>query len=138
MGNEMEKPGQFDPNAAVKAIRDKIRKALVEIIPDEQWDALIKAEMRSFMQDTTSGSGYRETVQRAGFKDIVRKVLIEDTEARVRALLTSPEWTGAWGPEGEQASDAIKKYMTQNAGEIMNAWIGNAVQQVVSQLRQRG
>lgn len=133
--SNLEKPQAFDPAAAVNAIRDKIRGAMLDIIPDEQWEALIKAEMHQFMNDRSIGNGYNERIEPAGFKKIVRELLEEDAKLRVKAFLASPEWRGQWLNNDESVSDAVKKYVMENAGEILNAWVGRAVQQVVSQMQ---
>lgn len=136
MTTDIEKPAPFDPAAAVNAIRDKIRGAMLDIIPAEQWDALIRAEMHDFMNDRTTGSGYSQTTHLAGFKRIARELLEEDARARVKALLSSPEWQEKRVANGEKdASDAIKMYVTENAGKILNAWVGSAIQQVVQQMQ---
>jgi hypothetical protein len=48
MGAEIQK---FDAGKAVEAIRERIRAALADVIPDEQWDALIRAEVKDFLED---------------------------------------------------------------------------------------
>lgn len=132
----IEKPALFDSSAAVNAIRDRIRGAMLDIIPDEQWDALIKAEMHAFMNDTVEQRAYGESATRlAGFKRIVRELLEEDAKKRLTALLTSSEWTGQWMGGDQQTSEAVKKYITANAGEILNAWVGVAVQRVIQQMQ---
>lgn len=140
MSTALEKPAPFDPAAAVNAIRDKIRGAMLDIIPTEQWDALIKAEMHSFMNDTVEKRAYGESLTRpAGFKRIVHELLEEDAKVRVKALLSSPEWMEKWGtgPNDKEASEAVKAYVTENAGKILNAWVGSAIQQVVQQMQYR-
>lgn len=92
MTNAIEKPAPFDPSATINAIRDRIRGAMLDIIPDEQWDALIKAEMHAFMNDTVEKRSYGESVTRpAGFKIIVREMLEEDAKKRLTAVLTLVE-----------------------------------------------
>lgn len=139
MTTAIEKPAPFDPAAAVNAIRDRIRGAMLDIIPTEQWDALIKAEMHAFMNDRVTGSGYNQNTYPSGFKKIVHEMLEEDAKARVKALLSSPEWQAKWTGSGgdTEASDAVKAYVTANAGAILNAWVGNAIQQVVQQMQYR-
>lgn len=130
---------KFDPAAAVNAIRDKIRGAMLEIIPNEQWNALIEAEMHAFMNDTTKRDQWGHTQeQKAGYKAIVRALLEEEFKARVKAMLGSSEWSGQWNNHGRQeAGDIIKKYVQEHTGEILNAWIGQAIQSVVSSMSHR-
>jgi hypothetical protein len=135
--SNLANPQPFDPAAAVNAIRDKIRGAMLDIIPDEQWNTLIKAEVEAFTKDHVERRGYGGDVERpAGFKVIVRGLLEENAKARVTALLASPEWQQNWST-GE-AGEAIQKYVTEHAAEILNKWVSSAVQQVVSQLQYVG
>lgn len=135
MSTDIEKPQPYDPNAAVEAIRTKIRGAMLDVIPDEQWNAMIKAEMASFMSDRVERSQWgHETRYEAGFKKIVRELLEQNASERVKALLETPEWRANWGSGDEETGDAIRKYITENAGKILERWVGSAVQQVVNQM----
>jgi len=139
--SELQKPATFDPAAAVNAIRDKIRMSMLDVIPTEQWDALIQAEMKAFMVDRIERSSYgSETVHTSGFKKIVREILAESAKEQVKKLLDSSEWMGRWnGGSGQQeAGEAVQRYLTEKGPEIIRAclteFVGQAIQQVVSNM----
>lgn len=141
---DLEKPQAFDPAAAVNAIRDKIRGQMLDVVPTEQWNALIQAEMQAFMHDTVKKNYYgNEEVKTSGFKQIVRSLLEEDAREHVRAFLRSPEWQGQFSPEaGErEAGVAVRAYITEKGPEIlracMNEVISNAVQSVLEGMRNK-
>lgn len=134
----------FDPAAAVNAIRDKIRGQMLDVIPTEQWDSLIKAEMKSFMTDVPMKNSWGETkVVTSGFKSIVREILEEDARKHVKAFLDSPEWQHNWDTKkGERvAGEAVKAYITEKGPEIlrrlMNEIIANAIQSILSETGRR-
>lgn len=134
--SSLDKPQPFDPTAAVNAIRDKIRGAMLDIIPTEQWDALIRAEMTSFMTDRVERRQYGEDVRHeAEFKKIVRDILRENAEKQVRTLLDQPEWQMHFNGQAHEASDQIKELVLKHSGEILSNWIGMAMQNVVMMMR---
>ena len=136
MSDTLKKPQTFDPNAAVEAIRNKIRRAILDVIPQDQWDAMIRAEMHAFMNDTTTRDQWGHTKHtEARIRVIARELLEADARKRVNALLSSPEWSAKWDTTGDtEASDAVKAYLEENAGKILNKWVGTAIQQVVNQI----
>jgi transcriptional regulator of heat shock response len=142
MSTDIEKPKPFDPAAAVNAIREKIRGAMLDIIPDEQWDSLIQAEMKAFTTDTVERKHYGDPVTvKAGFKVLVRQVLEAEAKERVKTVLDSPEWQSQWSNESQrqEAGEAIKSYLTKHGPDIMrecmSAFVAQAMQQTIGTLR---
>ena len=142
--SDIEKASAFDPAAAVNAIRDKIRGQMLDVIPTEQWDNLIKAEMQAFMTDQPKKDYYGRTdgVTPAGFKQIVRSILDDEAKKRVRELLGTPEWLGQWSNDGKtEAGRAVRDYVTEMGPEIlrvcMNEIIAQSVQAVLNDMKSR-
>src|SRR5260221_213801 len=98
---------------------------MLDIIPDEQWNTLIQAEVAAFTTDRIERRSFGDDIKHpAGFKLIVRGLLEEDAKRRVKKLLASPEWTAKWAADGQQqASVAVQKYVTEHAAEILNKWV---------------
>lgn len=126
---------------AADQLKAKIRMAFVELLPEEQWKAMVMAELKRFTTDTTERdwNGNHKRVPSA-FESICREVLTEHTKNEIRALVCSPEWHGSWGPDGkQQISEAIKSWLTDNSQQLVqatvHAMIGQAAQQLVGAVR---
>ena len=49
---------KFDPATYVDKVRDKIKQSLIDIIPDEQWNAMLKAEITMFFESRNERQSY--------------------------------------------------------------------------------
>lgn len=126
----------FNALGAVDAIREKIRGALYDAIPQEQWDALIKAEMKDFMTDIPPDS--RDFGRKAGFKQLVRGLLQEEATKSVRAFLETDEWKGLWDERSKGAiSEGIKKMLIENSAEIFSNILARSFQETLEVMRMR-
>lgn len=47
---ESESIAKFDPSSYVEATRARVKSALVELIPDEQWNAMLKQQIDAFLK----------------------------------------------------------------------------------------
>ncbi len=130
---------KFDPKDYVQAIRERIRGAIVDVIPPAQWDEMVLAEMKNFMEDHQVRDGYNGVkIEPSGLKTAIRKMLEDDAKTRVKAMLQSPEWAGHWdssGSGGRMVSEKVEALIKDNASQILSAWIGQAIQNVVSLLQ---
>jgi hypothetical protein len=119
-------------------IRDRIKAALVDIIPDDQWTMMIKAEVDRFLTSSTRDRsyGYAERVP-SGLEEIVNQVLREEVTQRLKAMFATPEWAGQWdGTKGEfKVSERVSELIRKNAPDIIEAWLGEAVQQILRNMQ---
>ncbi len=135
----MSQTVKFDSQAYVNSIREKIRGHIVEAVPDEAWDAMIREEMDRFMTDRVverSGYSSRETIP-SGARQVIVRVMTADIEAKMKALLSSPEWAGQWTMDKVVAGELVGKLMVKHGGEIMNAWLETVMQQTLNGMRNR-
>lgn len=146
MGTEINKAKPFSAEKAVDAIRERIRGALADLIPDEQWDTLIRAEVKDFLEDrTVERNSYRDTYHQtvpAGFKRLVREELTTETKNRLKTFFDSPEWTAQWenrpGHQGGShyvASEEVKRLVLESSGQIISSVLSQAIQNVVTNMR---
>ena len=128
---------KFDPATYVDKVRDKIKQSLIDIIPDEQWNAMLAAEISSFFKEqVVPGNGYRETTTKPSeFRRIVLVVLEEETKKRVRDMLASPEWSSYWDGNKQKAGEEIARIAQENGAAIMAKWLEAAIGQVISNIR---
>lgn len=127
---------------AADQLKAKIRMAFVELLPEEQWKAMVTAELKRFTEDKPAMRDGYGNWQPGGseFSKICRDVFTEHIKNEIRALVCSPEWHGSWGPDGKQKiSEAIKSWLTDNSQQLVQAtvqaMIGQAAQQLVGIVR---
>ena len=128
---------KFDPATYVDKVRDKIKQSLVDVIPDEQWNAMLKAEISSFFESRKERSTYNNEVREhpSEFRRIVNTVVEEETKKRIRDMLATPEWSSYWDGTKQQAGDEIARIARQNGAAILAKWLEAAIGQVITSIR---
>jgi hypothetical protein len=128
---------KFDPAAYVDKVRDKIKQSLVDVIPDEQWNAMLKAEISSFFESRTERPAYSHEAREipSEFRRIVKTVVEEETKKRIRDMLATPEWTSYWDGTKQQAGEEIARIARDNGAAILAKWLEAAIGQVISSIR---
>ena len=128
---------KFDPATYVDKVRDKIKQSLIDIIPDDQWNAMLAAEISGFFKEqVVPGNGYRETSTRPSeFRRIVLTVLEEETKRRVKDMLSSPEWSSYWDGNKQRAGEEIARLAQENGAAILAKWLEAAIGQVITSIR---
>lgn len=119
-------------------IRDRIKSALVDIIPDEQWTVMIQGEVDRFMKASTRESrSYYTTTERvpSGLEEVVQSVLREETIKRVKAMLATPEWAGHWDGTQHTVGEKVAAIIRDNSRAIIESWLGEHVQKMLSGIR---
>ena len=128
---------KFDPATYVDKVRDKIKQSLVDVIPDEQWNVMLKAEISSFFESKTATDRWSNEAKTkpSEFRRLVSVVLEEETKARIRAMLNGPDWTSYWDGTRQQAGEEIAKLARDNGAAILAKWLESAISQVISSIR---
>jgi hypothetical protein len=125
---------------AATQLRDKIHSAFAEIIPPEQWNKLIEAQLLKFLNPTRERDNYdRYTERPALIETICREEFTKHARALVSKELQKPEYQADYG-QGK-VGDFVKKWMTEHADELVRASIlalaGNAAQALIEDMRNR-
>lgn len=127
---------KFDPATYVNAVRDKIKQSLVDVIPDEQWNAMLTTEISGFFENRTNRDQWGgTTTTMSEFHRIVKLVLEEETKKRVRDMLNSAEWTSYWDGTKQKAGEEIERIARDNGAAILAKWLESAIGQVISNIR---
>ena len=128
MSDEIEK---FDANEAMQRVRERIKDSFVSLIPDEQWNEMVKKEVDSYFKEKESGYGQRAYA--SNFTLDVHSVLSEEVKQRVGKYLLE-NFNTAWNSNGIPICNAkVEDFITQNAGKILADMIGGTVQMAISQ-----
>lgn len=125
-------------DAAAK-LRDQIQSAFASLIPAEQWQKLIEAELNKFLSSTrvkdSWGNGYKdqpsllESICVEEFKKHIQKIIAEE--------LRKPKYNGN-AYEGK-VGEVINNWLTDHAQELIQATVlelaGVAAQSLVNRMR---
>lgn len=119
-------PARIDPSAFADRLRDRIRSTLGDLIPEEQWNVLMKAETERFFNPRREGQGYYERSTPSDFTTIVQAALGEHVRERVKKYLeTDPEWQKQW--DGQNVAGIPKKLdemIERNLPVLMRECVG--------------
>ena len=128
---------KFDPSTYVDKVRDKIKQSLIDVIPDEQWNAMLKTEISAFFENrVASHSQYgQQTTHPSEFRRIVASVIEEETKRHIRDMLAGPEWTSYWDGTKQKAGEEIARIAQENGALILAKWLESAIAQVVDNIR---
>src|SRR4051812_12848305 len=97
---------KFDPSKLMDGVRDRIKATFVSLIPDAQWEQLVKAEIDRFFESNRDYS-YRERAT-SDFQKVVMEVLSDITKEKVREALMDYQAYG-WENDHVKINDELKK-----------------------------
>lgn len=128
---------KFDPVTYVDKVRDKIKQSLIDVIPDDQWNTMLKAEISSFFEPQAVPGDWNRaaTTKPSEFHRIVLTVLEEETKKRVRDTLAGPEWASYWNGTKLQTGEEIARLARENGAAILAKWLEAAIGQVIDSIR---
>jgi hypothetical protein len=128
---------KFDPATYVDKVRDKIKQSLVDVIPDDQWNAMLRAEISSFFENRIEPGDWNRaaTTKLSEFRRIVQTVLEEETKKRVREMLSGPDWASYWDGTKQKAGEEIARIARENGAAILAKWLEAAIGQVISSIQ---
>ncbi len=138
MSEEIQK---FDLSQAAAQLREKIRLAFVELIPPEQWEAMVKAELDGFLKERKGvGGHYSSPVTLPSvFSQVAEEVYRAHVKALVKAELAKPEWNEQWNGERQEIGTQVKAWLTENAQPLLQVTLkemfGYAAQAMIDRLR---
>ena len=108
---------KFDPATIMQSVKDKIKATFVSLIPDVQWEQMVKSEV-DYLFKKKDGNYYSR--QYSEFEALINTTIHEECKKRLIAYLSSPEFEIIWGANGQPvASETIKKLVIDNSGEIL-------------------
>jgi len=130
---------KFDPAQLMQGVRDRIKSTFVSLIPDDQWEAMVKKESDGFFREKEINPHVNNRQYKFDFQLLVRDELHKEAQARMKKYLESPEFSDTWDNHGNTvASKAVKDMFIENSGQILAGFFAgmfqNALGQITSQL----
>ena len=115
MENSVEK---FDPSKLMDGVRDRVKATFVSLIPDDQWELLVKKEVDNFFKQKETNWNNRE--YKSDFDCLVRDELNKMARQKMTEYLSSPDFMVIWDSNGlPVAQEAVKKLVIENSGAIL-------------------
>lgn len=106
----------------MKNVKDKIKDAFVTLIPDEQWNEMVKKEIDSYFQ--SKQEGYGERGYSSSFTKDVHAVLQQEVKEKVKQYLNE-NFNATWYDNGVPVCNAkVEEMITKNARKILSDMIG--------------
>jgi len=132
MGNEIEK---FDPSTLMQGIKDRIKATFVSLIPDDQWEQMVKTEIHKYFEKKGE-AGYRRN-EATEFEIMVRHTLDEECRKRIITYLSSPEFDVTWNNTGYPVcTETMKKMLIDNSGDILANMMGGMFASMLQNFKQ--
>ena len=122
------------PNADVvrDKIAERIRTAFVELIPDEQWKAVVDAEIKRFSEPTCDR--YRND-QPSPLQAIIRSELETSFRGAIKAELNKPEYLGNWIGSDQTPSEFVSDFLVKHSDVMIRAALGSVTQGILDNIR---
>lgn len=130
MENQVQK---FDPSTLMQGVKDRIKSEFVSLIPDEQWQQMIKSEVDKFFKETETG--YSNRTYASEFGILVRNLLTEEAKKRMAEYFSSQEFAGKWQNGQQAASKEIERMFIENSGAILANMFGGMFQMQLDNFR---
>lgn len=129
MSEEGTAIAKLDLSDAAEQLKDKIKFAFAETIPDEQWEAMIQAELKKFIEPKVTYSGYNNRDKRVGpseFSATAQEVLAEHMNEQLHERIKA----GNFLPEGETLQALINTWLDENRAAMLDMFLEGLMRQV--------
>lgn len=127
MSNEVVK---FDSLSTIEAIREKIRSAIFDTIPQANWDALIQQEIQSFMTTRVEGRGtYNERTVQSKFSIIVNEEIEKALREALKTKLADPEFAKNLLTD---IPNTFATILAERGPELIKSWLMTAVIEIAN------
>ena len=123
MENSIQK---FDPTTAMVTIKEQIKNTFASLIPEEQWEAMVKKEIDSYFEE--KAEVYDTRGRSSTFTKDVHTLLAEEVKSRTKVYLTGPDFQTTWVHNGISTCNIkVEEMITKNAGKILADMIGGTI-----------
>lgn len=116
----------------MQGVKDRIKATFVSLIPDDQWEVMVKKEIDDFFKQREQGYSNRYC---SDFRNVVNEVCKEMAEKKVREVLSDPDFNTEWSGNRETVSKAIKSQLISSAPEIFATAIENLVANSIQKMK---
>lgn len=132
----------FDASDAMNQLRDKMKLAFMELIPEEQMKEMLRTEFEKFVKPQKR-PGYNSSYEEPSvFSKLAQAVLGDVFRDALREELSRPKWESGFFNDGFHTPSAmVQRYLADHHDELarvaINLVLGNAIEEVLSQIREK-
>lgn len=127
---------KWNPASVMDGVRDKIKATFVSMIPDAEWDRLIKHEIDDWFAEGRDRDYSSPKYYRSKFSLFCQGILEDIARVKVRQVLETYT-TGQWQNGEYIVSEQLRKLIVENAGEMFAKIMGPMMSNVIQQMRQQ-
>lgn len=141
--NEQRAIEAFNMADAAEALKTKLKNAFVEMIPEEQWEKLLKDEFDKFVNPRKVKDQYSREWKEvpSGLSELCQEILRDMAKDKLKEELKDPKWSTHWGYDENQSiiSCAIKEYLEDHQEELVRVavreFMGSTFQNLIDQMK---
>lgn len=105
-------------------VRDKLKKDIADLIPEEQLSKIVQIEMSEFLK--------------TDLPKMIKAMLAEEIKEAINREMRKPQWVGQYNDLARQnVSEQVTKIITENAALMMTSMMAGVSSQLVTDLRYR-
>lgn len=116
-----------DPNKQIEtfeeSVKARMKEMMSDLIPEDRWNAIVDKAVKEF-----------ETVE---LPLLIKKELSDKYKQLIRDEFGKPEWQQTWEGTNAVVSESVKNMIIDSAPLILSGLIGNAMETVIYDLRNR-
>lgn len=123
---------KFDSQSLMDGVRDRIKATFVSLIPDEQWDALIKKESEAFFGAKDRWGGYSNKY--SDFEKLANEVMMKVATEKVEKFISeykSTDWTDS---SNSKLNEKLVALMSEKSSEILVGLLHRMFQDTVNSM----
>jgi len=133
-GEDKQVAPKFDPESLIRSVKERIRDTYVSLIPDDQWESMVKKEIHSFFNENISNEYSSNSIRVSTFRKIVwNEMEIAAKEYIKKELdeLYSTDWNGF----NVQPKQMVLDMCAENSAKILSNMIAGMFQNVINNMR---
>lgn len=103
-------------------IKQHLQDAIIQLIPSEKWDEMIKAQVDNFIK--------------VDLPRLVNELAREKFKSIIKDALNASKWNATYNKQGQRiAGEAIVDLLKNNGNEILRGLFGGIIQDIAQQLK---
>jgi hypothetical protein len=115
-------------------VEAKIRDSFVELVPEEQWQAMVQSALERFTHRNHK-VGYASS-DPSPFDKMVHEAIKKQFVKKIEEELQKPDYfEGPWATFGPTPGDAVKNILRDLAPELVALLMGSVVQEATNKMR---
>lgn len=138
--SEKKEIQKFDPTKLMEGIKDRIKAEFASLIPDEQWNQMVKKEVDDFFNTTEQDRSYQSSIMnhKTRFDFLIKEMLSQYCTDKFKEYLNSEKFTVMFDSKGKSImSAAITKIMVENSGDILMNFFGGMMDSAITDLKMK-